>query len=334
MQVLLRHGADRKPAGFTELMWAIALGSVEDVDRELHRGADLAARDYWEMTPWLLSLSTGDVDKAGLLLSAGAKLDDRGRCGKTNLMYAVSCNHAAMTRWLLAHNTDPNATDDFGNTPLMSAAEHGHADLMLLLLSAGADIEAVGESDRTALFYAAAPEGFTAFRLMQESHSQDWPALLEVLEGLDPKLMERMRGTVNELKSRGVELASSDYGYQPSDDVTAIEILVRSGANVEARDEEGLTPLLLAARCGRPSRAAALLRLDANVDARDDEGKSAAEQVASHHDPEQGGTDSSDSEPLVRVDKELFREVAGCYEVLCRSPARPLPHQVAGVGLK
>ena len=507
LQALLRHGASRKPASFTELMWAIALGSVEDVDREIHRGADLAARDYWEMTPWLLNLLTGDVNKARLLLSAGAKVDDRGRCGKTNLMYAVSCNHTAMTLWLLANNADPNATDDFGDTPLivaaesgaaecvrlllesgappdyesestgstaissaanpqvvqvlvaagadintvagdgyhllksaaeagdvkfvrallkmgaevdttstgatalhtavqwdqleivrlllaaganpnaedvdmctplmlarslecvdlllaagasvdfadqvgtevvhhhsdpeilgrlqeagatfnptqpssttvlhraaesgdlplaqyllqqgadvngatlwgltplMSAAEHGHTELMQLLLSAGADIEAVDESGRTALFYAAAPEGFTAFRLIQESGSQDDDGLLE---GLDPKLAVTMREALAGLKNNGAELESPDYGYQPSDDVTAVEVLVQSGANVEARDEEGLTPLLLTARCGRPSRAAALLRLNADVGARDDEGKSAADQIASHHDPGQG----------------------------------------------
>ncbi|HEY2252589.1 MAG TPA: ankyrin repeat domain-containing protein [Planctomycetaceae bacterium] len=85
----------------------------------------------------------------------------------------------------------------------------------------------------------------------------------------------------------GTEPLRPDYGYKPSDNVGAIEILLQAGANPEARDEEGLTPLLLAARCGRPSRVAALLRLNADINACDDAEKTAAEQVGSHHDAEQ-----------------------------------------------
>ena len=68
VNVLMKHGASREPAQFTDLMWALALGSVDDVAQELQHGGDLAARDRWNMTPWLLSLLVGDVAKAQLLL--------------------------------------------------------------------------------------------------------------------------------------------------------------------------------------------------------------------------------------------------------------------------
>ena len=102
VRLLLSYEANRDPAKMTELMWAIAFGSVDEVDAEIRGGGDLSARNHWEMTPWLLSLLTGDVAKAELLLDKGANLSDQGRCGKTNLMYPVSCDHAKMTDWLLA----------------------------------------------------------------------------------------------------------------------------------------------------------------------------------------------------------------------------------------
>lgn len=52
-----------------------------------------------------------------------------------------------------------------------------------------------------------------------------------------------------------------------------ISVLVRAGAELEARDVDGCTPLLLAARFEAPEAAAALLAAGAKVDAADNEGR-------------------------------------------------------------
>jgi len=498
-KLLLEHGASREPAHFTELMWAIAFGSLNDVERELERGADLAARDYWEMSPWLLSLLVGDVAKARRLLAAGASIDDCSRGGAGSLAHAARGNHVEMVRWLLelgadrqtedalgeaveqgavdclelllreagpwdnslldnllaaapdartadllmeagadidaidptgyfvlkaaaqtgdrelvehllrmgasVDNTstgetalhmavaydhlpivrvlldagaDPNAADvdgwtplafarspecvdlllkagadvhsvddagaevlhqhtdpeiidrllqagatlepdepgvttvmhraaekgdvslmrfllergasvdcvtTWGVTPLMVAAEHGHTELLQLLLSAGADPAAEDHVGRTPLFYAAAPEGFTAFQLTQEMSQRDLLADLD--DCADPALAETLRSIREEMEDAGIELPALNYGYDPSDDVRCVEALVAAGADLEAEDADGLTPLLLTARCGRPARVAALLRLGASPEARDQEENSAVDLAAAHHDAEQ-----------------------------------------------
>jgi ankyrin repeat protein len=138
--LLLNAGADPKPLEWTPLLRAVALGSTADVELQIRGGTDLAARDRWERTAWLLSLQVGDIAKAELLLAAGADKSARGRCGKTPLMYAVANSDTAVLRWLLEQGLDPNETDEFGGTALIEAAQVGSAECVRMLLDAGADV--------------------------------------------------------------------------------------------------------------------------------------------------------------------------------------------------
>ncbi|HVK16359.1 MAG TPA: ankyrin repeat domain-containing protein [Fimbriiglobus sp.] len=137
--LLLDSGADPAQLEWSPLHRAVALGSAEDVRAQIEAGADLSSRDWWERTPWLLSLQTGDIAKAEALLAAGATLTDRGRCGKTPLIYPVGSRQPAMVKWLLDRGVDPNETDDFGGTALIEAAGDGVTECVRLLLEAGAD---------------------------------------------------------------------------------------------------------------------------------------------------------------------------------------------------
>jgi ankyrin repeat protein len=145
--LLLDSRADPAPLMWSPLMRAVALGSIEDVRSRIAEGQDLAARDRWDRTAWLLSVQTGEVAKAEMLLHAGTEKADRGRCGKTPLMYAIANGHATMLRWLLAQGMDPNETDEFGATALIEAAGRGATDCIRMLLDAGADVHYSRDSD-------------------------------------------------------------------------------------------------------------------------------------------------------------------------------------------
>ena len=81
VQSLLHAGADPARLKWTDLMKAVALGTSEDVQRLLETGGPLDPRDCWGRTAWLLTSLTGDSEKAKLLYSAGADLNDKCRGG-------------------------------------------------------------------------------------------------------------------------------------------------------------------------------------------------------------------------------------------------------------
>jgi hypothetical protein len=57
-------------------------------------------------------------------------------------------NHIGLTRLLIQHGVDVNATAQGGYRPLHIAAAHGHCDVMLQLLRAGAATQARTDEDR------------------------------------------------------------------------------------------------------------------------------------------------------------------------------------------
>ena len=148
VNLLLQAGADESQLGWTPLMKAIALGSVDEVKTLVNGGASLAGRDWWERTPWLLALQTGEVEKARALYEAGADTSARGRCGKPSLFYAIESRKIPLLHWLLSIGADVEQTDDFGETPLMAAVEADalHAIDALIASRANLSSERNGET--------------------------------------------------------------------------------------------------------------------------------------------------------------------------------------------
>jgi ankyrin repeat protein len=140
VQILLAAGGDRSFLGWTDLMQAIALGTLADVETQLAAGADLTAVDRWARTPWLLSLHVGDVSKAQLLLAAGSNPLAVGHCGKLPLMYALDSGNLSLLEWAIGLGLDVNASNEFGETALISAVQWDRVEAVAILLAAGANV--------------------------------------------------------------------------------------------------------------------------------------------------------------------------------------------------
>jgi ankyrin repeat protein len=136
---ILEYGADELQLQWTPLMRAIAIGTLDDVRAAVHRGEPFEAKDWWERTPWLIAILTGDIAKVEYLLAQGADRNARGRCGQIPMAYAIHGCHLRMLRWLIGIGQSVEDTDDFGKTPLMTAVEQENADALAALIAAGAD---------------------------------------------------------------------------------------------------------------------------------------------------------------------------------------------------
>lgn len=163
VRLLLANGADRNQLEWTPLIEAVALGSLEDVEKLARGGAKLEATDWWSRTAWLVALLSGDLPKAQLLRTLGANTDARGRCGAPPLFYGIEGHHCEIVRWLLATGQDVEQADDFDTTPLMCAVDHADLECVEALLGAGADAD---RESKTGSVLGRAATGAIARRLL------------------------------------------------------------------------------------------------------------------------------------------------------------------------
>ncbi len=101
-QIVARRGR-RGVAAMSALTKAVA-DSIAGGDMEvaLRAGSAIEDRDFWQRTPLLVAILTGEIDKARSLLDRGADRSATGRCGTPPLFYAIQGHHEAMLRWLLS----------------------------------------------------------------------------------------------------------------------------------------------------------------------------------------------------------------------------------------
>ncbi|MDB5337737.1 MAG: ankyrin [Planctomycetaceae bacterium] len=280
VELLIQHGADvnaEECDGYTPLSGA---QSLECVELLLAAGADIHVKNIIGVE---VIGQHRDLEIIERLRAAGGTLESPDSSTGSLMMTAAQEGNVELVDHLLQQNVDANTPTSLEVTPLMAAAERGHTEVLRRLIEAGVDAHARDYRGRTALYYAAVPETGLAFQIYQD------------LERLRPQIMDDMLANIPENMQDAVRKSManipvpvSPMGYSPSDDVTAIDLLVQAGADLEALDIEGATPLLVACRHGRPARVARLLQLGANRQAINDQGRTARDMAAEHLDAKQG----------------------------------------------
>lgn len=140
------------------------------------------------------------------------------------LMEAVKANDAARVRDLLASGANANARDVYGATALMNAAHNGNLDMVNDLLAAGAEVDAKDEL------------GWTA--LMKACNNAD-------LDRGFPDVVERLiaAGANPDVKiGYGIRPLMLAAGYG---EAAVCEVLLANGADVLAKNDGGLTALMM-----------------------------------------------------------------------------------------
>lgn len=264
--VLLDAGADPNtamPEGETALMRAARAGGAEAVTLLLSHGAVVDARESWrDQTALMWATAEGNTEAVEALIAGGADIHARSRGGFTPLLFAVRHNHAETLRGLVAAGADIEDTLPSGMSALALATLNAYYDLGVWLLGEGANPNAAdqGWTPLHQLVWARRPNlGYNNPAPVPTGRVSDL-AFVEALvaHGADLNALETKepRGGDGSGAPGGYRNVLNRVGATPfllaakAVDTELMRLLVRLGADPLRPNEDGTTPLMVAAGVG------------------------------------------------------------------------------------
>jgi ankyrin repeat protein len=217
----------------------------------IDQGADVNAKDNTVQSAYLICTSEGYLELLNLTLRHGADVDSKDSFNGTGLIRAADRGHADIAGRLVQADIKINHINNLGWTALHEAIILGngsrrYVDTVLVLVAGGADLRLPSQRDQISpLDHATAKRHNEIAKVLRAALDADKPS--------------------KQVANRRL-LAAAQRG-----DETAVALAIRAGANLEARDQRGRTPLLLAVTEDRLAVARLLVHLGANPDALDDQ---------------------------------------------------------------
>lgn len=186
----------------------------------------------------------GNADTVPSLLADKDNLNLPGGEGETVLMWACRRKDATAVQKFLAAGANLHAKDRYGRTALMYAAARGMPEAVEVLLQAGADAEEFDGDGETPLIYAAGIRDVWFSRWFYGHSSISWGPIINLFGDSSPEV---------------------------------IQMLLRAGADPNASDSEGATPLMYAAESSKAGTGIlrALVDGGANLNEQDDQRRTA-----------------------------------------------------------
>lgn len=218
--------------GNTPLMYSAAVGNLDSMKMLLAAGADVNARNDFEVTPLLLCAT--EEAKVRLLLSKRADPNARAKSGRTALLLAASTpGTSPILKLLLEAGADLKTKEENpGAAPVVVAAEANDSASFLLLVNHDASVE--GPAGMIALLVAA---GHGNLDIMKSLLDRKVPSDMPSPNGLGGKVKQ---GDVAVGSLTPLHLAATSGG------LAAVQLLLERGANPNKQDVRGMTPLMLA----------------------------------------------------------------------------------------
>lgn len=214
---------------------------------------------------FLTAVRDGNVERVRQLLTG---IDAAGR--NDGLLWAAERSQVAVARLLIEAGADVNLSDHLDGTPLHVAAMRGPVEMVQLFLRAGASIQGESVRNGPTPLHAAADSGKSdiAYVLIQAG------AVVDADPPFTPLVVASKygnTGVIDVLLAAGADAnpdGMSALHWAPT--VEVAQRLIAAGADVNAKDDRGRTPLHLMAFWGpREAVVRLLITHGSDVNARD-----------------------------------------------------------------
>jgi cytohesin len=307
VKILLYLGSSvnlRDQREMTPLLHAVRNGRDSAVGLLLSAGADANARDNHNFPALMLALPAGgppfDSRRTNsttiirALLDSGADPNARVTGGFTTLMLAAVRGHTEAVETLLARGADVHAKAEYSLTAYHLAS--GEKVIALLNRARAAPVAPVWTPEksnpaaRDRRLKDAAQDGDYEFVeiLLREGtyvdslvYKFDQTALFYAAEGYDPRIVRLLLRYGADPNRRGIHgstvfskvIDSVRTGDSSANAIEKTNMLLDAGADVNAQDSDGRTPIALAASQGLPDLLRLLLSREGNPNIADRWGK-------------------------------------------------------------
>jgi ankyrin len=237
------------------------------------------------LTPLMFAAREDDLESAKLLVKAGANLNAQGGDGKDALSLAFFDGSYSVAEFLIDSHADVNQKDAQRFTPLFWAVDRRNMEtapnfpwmvtrdplpLIKKLLDAGADPNAVINSTPRARMREGSPRIVFATAIMRAAFSGDIElAKLLLAHGANPHVISSDRETTL-MAACGTGFINGYHRLRPpAERLEVVKLLVELGEDVNAADNYGITPLMVAANLGDLNVVKFLVEKGADVSAHD-----------------------------------------------------------------
>lgn len=224
-------------------------------------------------SPLLTASQCGHEEVVRLLLHHGVDVNQAWQSGSGHelvgvhaLYLACGGGHEGIVKLLLDHGAEINAQGGSSDTALMLVCSRGYERLVKLLLRRGVNVNQVGKAHGTALILACVDRRESVVKILLE-HGAD----------LNQAVSVQNNASVSRTPLLHVIAAASPFGSEVSENEAAwlriSKILIDAGADLNAADNQGRTPLHYAAVSRSSELVMTLIKEGASLDQVEKSGK-------------------------------------------------------------